>query len=663
MKHIYQTILIGLSLLAAATTVRAQDVLSKYKEGGGVATSKTVSSQNEDGSYTITLETFAIGTSTMVTTSKPVDVILVLDLSSSMKESYSGTTRLLALKEATISFVEEIARNDEYDDNNNKRDKLLGNRIQIITYNTNAEALFDSFQPASTNLSSITDEVDDMDTDKGTHTDYGMNLAKTWAQTSYNANYWTQNNLKEDNEHNIVVVMFTDGCPSTSGSTSFTPSYAAAAVNYSYTIKQEYGATVYSVGLINWDDLGGEDSIKSTYVKNMMEYISSNFPKGQATYTGDEGETNLNRATFTCTGERADTQYYADANEVKLSEIFESIAQASGGSSETIGSSTQVRDVVSSSFAIAFPSTVTTDAQKQAWIDENVKVYTSAISEDGKSWGEEQEYSDATITYYTTTADGETYDAINVEGFDYSLDDNPKQSGNGNWVGLRYRSGSNTPFYAGKKLVIKFNVKIEEGITGGNTATNIGTSGVYLKNEETGEYTCINAYEVPSKTLSITITISKDGLRSGESATFLIKKAEPLKDEDGNIVYNAIGKPQPDESTWDTDHKVILTNKSTKNGDTVVKTLYGLDPNYVYEVVEDDWGWAYDMQGKGTSMTTSSVVINPFEFTNKEKTEINGEPIRKHAEAVTINHFGYKITGGDFKGKQEEHYKSSKTTF
>lgn len=660
MKHIYQTILIGLSLLAAATTVRAQDVLSKYKEGGGVATSKTVGSQNEDGSYTITLETFATGTSTLVTTSKPVDVILVLDLSSSMTESYSGTTRLLALKAATKSFVEEIARNDEYDDNNNKRDKLLGNRIQIITYNTNAEALFDSFQPASTNLSSITDEVDDMGTDRGTHTDYGMNLAKTWAQTSYNANYWTQNNLKEDNEHNIVVVMFTDGCPSTSGSTSFTPSYAAAAVNYSYTIKQEYGATVYSVGLINWNDLGGEDSIKSTYVKNMMEYISSNFPKGQATYTGDEGETNLNRATFTCTGERADTQYYADANEVKLSEIFESIAQASGGSSETIGASTQVRDVVSSSFAIAFPSTVTTAEQKQAWIDENVKVYTSAVSEDGKSWGTEQEYSAATVTYYTTTANGETYDAINVEGFDYSLADDPDQSGNGNWVGLRYRSDKTT-FYAGKKLIIKFNVTIEDGITGGITGTNIGTSGVYLKNEETGEYTCINAYEIPNKVLSITIKISKKGLRSGESATFLINRYEPLK-EDGKIVYNAIGKPEKGAYVA-TDHKVILTNKSATNGEEVIKTMYGLDPNYVYEVVEDDWGWAYEMTGTGSSMTTSSVTINPFKFTNTEKTEIGGKPTRKHAEAVTINHFGYTITGGEFEGKQEEHYKSSKTKF
>lgn len=645
MKHIYQTILIGLSLLAAATTVRAQDVLSKYKEGGGVATSKTVGSQNEDGSYTITLETFATGTSTLVTTSKPVDVVLVLDYSGSMNQTYSGSTsKLEALQDAVSTFIDKIAENDAKDENGDDREENLGNRIAIVTYASVATNLLENntyaenggFVPVDTQakINALKNAVYDADTGTGTQTGLGMSTGTTLIGNSKTS--------KPNSSR--VIVLFTDGIPQASRNDGFTESIANTAISAAYTAKHQYDATVYSVGLITGS---GADVTNGT---NMLHYVSSNYPDAQSmTDYGDALPENKQI-------------YYYDANdeEMDLSAIFAAIAIASGGSSETVGASTQVRDVVSSSFTIAFPSTVTTAEQKQAWIGENVKVYTSAISEDGKSWGTEQEYSAATVTYYTTTANGETYDAINVEGFDYSLADDPDQSGNGNWVGLRYRSDKTT-FYAGKKLIIKFNVTIEDGITGGITGTNIGTSGVYLKNEETGEYTCINAYEIPNKVLSITIKISKKGLRSGESATFLINRYEPLK-EDGKIVYNAIGKPEKGAYVA-TDHKVILTNKSATNGEEVIKTMYGLDPNYVYEVVEDDWGWAYEMTGTGSSMTTSSVTINPFKFTNTEKTEIGGKPTRKHAEAVTINHFGYTITGGEFEGKQEEHYKSSKTKF
>ena len=658
MKHIYHTILVGLSLLAAATTVRAQDVLSKYKEGGGVATSKTVGSQNEDGSYTITLETFATGTSALIPTSTPADVVLVLDFSKSMVDNYYTNkdgvtkTRLAALADAVNTFVEEIAYNDAYDDKGQRRkdqdgnETTLGNRLAIITYSSEATTVVsyqDVFDNQATIKSTFATAVEERE-GSGTRTDLAMSAAQTML-TNTVVPYRTG----RSEESNKVVVLFTDGAPA-SRQNEFNTGYANSAINTANGIKTAtaYDAVIFTVGLVESDDRNYANCI------TFMKYVSSNYP-------------NATSMTNAGTGGTDDGEYFQDATQADLSDIFKSISQASGGSAETIGASTQVRDVVSSSFAIAFPSTVTTDAQKQEWINNNVKVYTSTIETDGKDWGEWEEYSDATVTYYTATDEsGEEYDAINVQGFDYSAPDVVDADGYvitaGNWVGLRYKSSTETE-YAGKKLVIQFNVNIEEGVTGGITGTNTRASGVYVQDEETGEYTCVNEYEVPTKTLSITIKISKEGLRSGESATFLIKKANPKKDADGNIVYNAIGKPEPDESTWDTDHKVILTNKSATDGEVVIKTLYGLDPNYVYEVVEDDWGWAYDMTGTGSSMTTSSVTINPFKFTNKEKTQINGKPVRKHAEAVTINHFGYTITGGEFEGKQEEHYKSSKTKF
>lgn len=132
----------------------------------------------------------------------------------------------------------------------------------------------------------------------------------------------------------------------------------------------------------------------------------------------------------------------------------------------------------------------------------------------------------------------------------------------------------------------------------------------------------------------------------------------PLTDENGKIVYNAIGKPEPAEATepgedemygWSNWSKVILTNKGD-DGDAVEKTLLALDPSWVYRVVEDDWGWAYTVEGTGVVQTTSTVEVNPFEFTNTEKTDIP-----KHAEAVTINHFK-----GTHSEARVEEYQSSK---
>ena len=172
----------------------------------------------------------------------------------------------------------------------------------------------------------------------------------------------------------------------------------------------------------------------------------------------------------------------------------------------------------------------------------------------------------------------------------------------------------------------------------------------------------INPYEIPHTARPINIKIQKTGLRVGESATFEIQRAEPRKDENGNIVYNALGKPEPklnaageeDFSTWS---KVVLTNKSDTDGALVVKTLLALDPSWVYKVTEDDWGWAYDTKGEGGVQTTSTVEVNPFKFVNTPNEKATKY---KHAEAVTINHFATSATAGD---AREEHYKSSKTDF
>ncbi len=746
MKRVFiKYIAIAVALLATAMTAQAQ-----YHSEGGVSTAKNVSGPDDDGFYTITLESFATGTTTVTENSTPVDVVLVLDISGSMVQPKGSTTnvpngtnisyntvknsdicyffrdgdgdydqiyceeyngryylyynygagktyiyndrwgdattssnrpnnaptdanstifttevnywgtantvtgsiaRIDALKEAVNAFIAEIDHNDAYDSNDNPRPDedgdgnpdRIGNRISIVTFSNNANTRH-GLTPVEGNVSTLQSTVNSFVPAGGTNAAAGMTNANT-VLNSANAS------------SNRVVIMFTDGEPNSNTHSTV--------ISNAKTIKDR-GVLVFTIGVFtNTPDTGGQ-------IWRYMNYVSSNYPN--ATSINNAGQ-----------GGNSEAGYYKDAStsEADLTSIFVSIAQGIGGSTEEIGATTQVRDVVSNSFVIPDGTTAS-----------DVKVYTAnALTE--TTWGTRVAYN-ATITFVdangnkiTPKADGSVAGAksIYVEGFDFSKDDTSEGAGDGNWVGQRFNQSHNPQyFWAGKKLIIELKIKANGEATGGTgTATNESTSGVYIKNED-GTYTPINHYDVPHTTLTTTIKIKKTGLRIGESATFEIMKIRPkgwdesktLEENVANIEYNIIGKPLPNSQEytgteeltgsdlykkmgWSSFSKVVLTNKSETNGGEVVKILRALDPYWVYMVLEDDWGWAYDMSGNNAvdpttgEPTTSMVELNPFSFHNTEKADVP-----KHAEAVTINHFGYTISGGAFDGKQEEHYKSSK---
>ena len=662
-KYILSTVVLLVPVLALAQTMQDPPIYSDYKIENGVATAKSVTSTGNN-LYTLTLETFATGISTIVDTSTPVDVVLVLDVSRSMSDNnYSyyneeegrqvTESRLNALKYAVGKFIKEIARNDAYHDDNTPRGHVLGNRIQIITFSTQAatQACFTEFQPAAEKEETILAALngDAFTPRTATFTNQGMLLGRNWTQTSYN----------EKPGSNRVVVMFTDGCPTNSMPTSFNGSMARDAVNYAYTMKQSYGATVYSIGLITWSDLSTQNQAN---VRNMMDYISSNYPDGQATYSG---------GNFRCTGTRVDTQYnfYVDANETDLGKIFSDVAHASGGSESSIPGETQLVDEVSSSFEV--PSTFKAS---------DVVIFYRSINAAGTEW-----VGSASTTPLTVVPLDADYDLENppsddesfmqdenkvgvylhggqlvILGFNYSKEDSEGTDGStahpydGNWVGWR-----DVNKCAGKELVVQFSIEAIDDVTGGdNTNTNTTKSGVYVpvydENHVFQGYAPATKYPYPDTDLPINIVIQKDGLRRGESATIQIYRAAQKPG-----VYNtATGKPAPDVDEdgngWENFSKVILTNKGD-DGDSVVKTLLSLDPAYVYKLEEDNWGFGYILDDK--SIDTSEQVSNPFVFTNNLKVTPEdwadgGEPRTpvKHAEAVSINHFGSGAHAETLKG-------------
>lgn len=705
MKRFFKYALIGLSLLGISLTANAQ---MAYNTAGGVTTGKQVTGPNPDGSYTITLETYAEGESDY--SEKASDIILVLDMSGSMEDPYvatenrtwtvsdiqnsevdlyyrqrdyqdrwwdyyklsvtgSGNNRSIrgycsfngntinlgqsfaavlyhdikldAMKSAVNTFINIVNDNDRLkEDGTTLRNKRLGNRIAIVTFSNNSTNLASWTLLGNnaldvnnqTGFNSLTRSVTNLNNPEGgTYVNYGMSAAST-LMNSANAN------------SNKTVVLFTDGIPGGGSWNSTGRNSANGAISNANTIKGSDGtrATVWTVGI--FEDMSDSDKSNTDIYMNR---VSSNFI----------GVTNM-----TSTASPVADKYYIEATAgSSLSQIFADIASEST-KHESIPASTQVKDVVSSSFTL--PSNASAD---------DIEYYTEDIAIDGLSWGNKKTPAGVSVTLTETqkvvdnqpVVDEEgkpvMLKTVQVSGFDYTLDDTTPGSGDGNWVGPRTVQGD-TKYY-GKRLVVKFNIVQVGDVTGGaGTNTNTSQSGVYVLKPD-GSYENINNFVVPHTTLPINLKITKTGLRHGESATFEVERCRPKNwDETKSLAenlaameYNALNKPVP-SGNWKNWSKVIVTNKG-KNGDPVVKTLVSLDPYYVYRISEDTWSWAYDAISTSgqSSETTSTVEVNPFKFQNQAKT---GDNIPKHAEAVTINHFNFTVDG-----KQEEHYKSSKDQF
>ncbi len=746
MKHIFRYFISSLVLLVpvlahAQTVVEDPPLYDGYKTGNGVATQKRVS-EPSNGRYTLTLETFATGKTSVVKVTSPADIVLVLDLSQSMTQGYKytehentegysyntvnnssvdlyylhsdgnyyevevtgnnnnrrlrfnvstgwqqdwwylngttaqhntnglpqagpntviytgvlyeGVSRLEALQEAVENFVEVIYHNDNFDDDDNPRDKPLGNRISVVTFggpqtssgNANATAQRSDLTDVTVNgdiNKSMISYILGLDTGdsttsgidngqhQGTYSDEGMALANT-----------VLNNIPATRKAKSTrtVVLFTDGAPgnsyqwttgniSANGTNSL--SVANRCIQNAYTAKTTHTASVFTIIL-------GE--IANNDMSNYLQYTSSNYPNAQ---------------NYNTPGEKKAETYALEAGQDLLG-IFETVAQASGGSESTIPAGTQVVDAVSNSFEV--PSDFSAS---------QVVVYTRKALSNGTGFDDDTKdvldkvilpanfdlsaAPDPNASYMTDEHTVGVYlynGKLMIIGFNYSmLDTVNEETGvitkDGNWVGWR---GDGVDC-RGKELVIEFEIEAKDGVTGGDgTNTNAPNSGVYVPVYVDGVfqgYASVNAYPYPQTDLPINIVIQKKGLRRGESATIQIYYAPVNKKEyDENT-----GKPVPDltQGGWQNFSKVILTNTTNTDGATVTKTLLCLDPEFVYRLEEDNWGWGYKLDK--TITDTSKQESNPFIFENTLDTNAV-----KHAEAVSINIFGEGGGSTTYKGSK-----------
>ena len=347
------------------------------------------------------------------------------------------TPRIDALKSAVNGFIDNVGRLSP--DSQIALVKFAGNKSTTVGndwYNSGSYNYSQIVKGLTTvdgsGKTELQTAVNALGAGGATRADYGMEHAQSIITNSGN------------NGHNKVVVMFTDGTP-TSGNT-FEANVANNAITASKGIK-DAGATVYTIGVFagadgtpvtSWNGVSNENKY--------MHLVSSNYKN--ATDMDTPGD-----ATYP---EGGKSYYLSAADQGQLENIFQQISNETGGSSVQYGTETVIKDIVTPYFTMP---TNTTDIQ----------LYTAKSSGNTNNW-EPRESFDGSVTIQDNT--------VSVSGFSFK----------DNWCGNHTASGQTT-FHNGKKLIIEFTVSPRAGFLGGNgVPTNGANSGVYHDNQLVGEF-------------------------------------------------------------------------------------------------------------------------------------------------------------------------------
>ena len=245
----------------------------------------------------------------------------------------------------------------------------------------------------------------------GTMMQYGLIMANGVLSnrtiTQYNAGTEEKPNWIDRTQ---VVVFFTDGYPGMNNPNNrfaqYNPDYynantlyicqttADATVREARTLKNN-GAMVFSVGVFEganpaaayttqrknqstggyfsqvqyyyWEPQNlpsGQDSGDAA-ANGMMHFISSNYSASET--PGDTPWTNLTTSTNNVAGYKNNGKYLSASSASELANIFESIAQESGGAAVDLGAGTVVQDVISPSFQLNIPTGSTPGATIRAY--------------------------------------------------------------------------------------------------------------------------------------------------------------------------------------------------------------------------------------------------------------------------------------------------------
>ena len=698
----------------------------KGESPDGLEMDKRILSVNDDGSYTIRLEAYTTGSVTSVDTTKPTDIIAVIDQSGSMAQDMTSytynevyslkqsqtyyvqrngsyipvtwcsnckawtngcgsilfwhdsgtsytpktsaadtatdhvqfytrggattTTRLDALRAAMTNFAKSVAEKAKGADKQLGTNDDVDHRIAIVGFSSDVNSYENTELLTGVNITtgqyygknpvtnvsapyyyptgyrmngaqygnitstqyanalqsrqlesgrtSVTNAIGALTAHGGTETLDGLTMAENILENSAGTG------------RNRVVILFTDGD---------TNSDRVDVINKAYSLKNTYGATVYTVGI--FEGANGKPPItKDTSKENaLMHRVSSNYPNATAeygffgSYKYKDGVLNPNL--------KGDDSYYLSAKDSDaLNNIFQKISQQVSESSMDLGSTTQIKDVVSPYFTMP---TNTSD------------VTVEAVACTGYVNGEPTWAADGTALTDAVSIDPDTR-TVTVSKFDFQR----------NFVAENGRDESDATqsgIFHGRKLVITFTVKPQEGFWGGNNVpTNGADSGIYKD-----DGTKVGTFDVPTVNVPLNVpdltAENKNIYLYGETpaASDLGTFPVPTGEDAWKTAYVDIGSLEMNPST--------ISNTEDTTG---IKLSVTVEPKYTGANAEGT------PAGKVTKTATAKVDVFTPELTYQDSTAYYGETVSndysgnfvsevwKHGDTVStsVTMFGVKPT-------------------
>ena len=551
---------------------------------------KNVSEPSADGMYTITMEAQATGKESTVTTQEPMDIVLVLDVSGSMAYNFDGNDKgspsercQYAMKQAVNSFIEKATSADGT------------HNMAIVTFGTDAKVLNSGWTKVDTEgAKALTNAINGLSDKPTGATNVGAGMQK--AQE-------LMNSAKSDTNRQKVVIVFTDGVPTTTN--EFDTDVANSAITAAKSMK-DAGVTVYTVGIFNGANpaqlhgdkfdragvkdnpcngnvgeywgytnmkawvAGGSESIRGLDIaatNRFLNFLSSNFTG--ATEIGikeaSHGLVGGQAWEITKNFNRTASNYYLTAKDSdSLNNMFQQIIQEISKLEIKADAKAILSDTLSEYFTF---DGVTAEGTSK------ITVKTAEVSSVDKSgaytWKEAKDYDDAVVTV--------TGKKLEVIGFDYTANAVTKNT-NGDKVS-----------YRGSKLIVTIPIKPDTTCTtwraGKNayatndTVTNkAGLSGYTDKEEKTSLETVLSdSPEAMATAYTVTYIVTGEAPKdkdyedsgayiTGQSASVLAAPVSPVE-KDG-FTYTFTGWQNDTELAGETieivDRDVVLTGTWSK---------------------------------------------------------------------------------------------------
>lgn len=411
----------------------------------GMEMSKTLQLNADGKTGTLTLEAYATGQSQVVYSAKPVDIVLVLDVSGSMDDKVNGTKKIVALQNAVNSFIDTVA--DKCKDSEEKSNiaivKFSGNKTDKVGNDTYREdGNIYNYSQTVKELTSVEQKdalkqaVNGLTARGATCADYGMELARDIL-------------LKDTSDNPKVVIMFTDGTPTAFN--GFEKPVADAAISASHQIKAN-GATVYTVGIFG--DLNGSQKVYDTRDHGLFSGYQEIKPASNVVYgymnavsSNDTTSTSLNLNNLDKT---VHDKFMTASSAAELENIFTQIGNETGGSDASLTDTATMVDVISEYFQLP--------DNYQSSLKAYTVPFTGTDASGNRQWGANQ-------TDYTTSINVEG-SKVSIAGFNYS----------DNWVGFHTANGTQTA--RGSKMVLEIPIQVKDGTVDEVPTNDLNNSGI-----------------------------------------------------------------------------------------------------------------------------------------------------------------------------------------